>query len=60
MPMPLQILSNIAVNKFFLIIVRGVMLKGVGIEAVWEQFVFMLIFAGITIGVSARKFQKRV
>jgi ABC-2 type transport system permease protein len=59
MPMPLQILSNIAVTKFFLVVVRGVMLKGVGLEAVWQQFVFMLIFAGITIGVSARQFQKR-
>jgi ABC-2 type transport system permease protein len=59
MPVPLQILSNISVNKFFLIVVRGVMLKGVGFGAVWEQFVFMIIFAAITIGVSTRKFQKR-
>jgi ABC-2 type transport system permease protein len=47
------------VNKFFLIIVRGVMLKGVGIEAVWEQFLFMLIFAAITIGISTKKMSKR-
>lgn len=59
MPVPLQILSNISVNKFFLVVVRGVMLKGVGFGAVWEQFVFMLIFAGITIGISTRKFHKR-
>jgi ABC-2 type transport system permease protein len=59
MPVPLQILSNIAVTKFFLIVVRGVMLKGVDFFAVWEQFVFMIIFAAITIGISARKFQKR-
>ncbi len=59
MPIPMQVLSNIAVNKFFLIIVRGVMLKGVGIEAVWEQFLYMLIFAAITIGISAKRFKKR-
>ena len=59
MPVPLQVLSNIAVTKFFLVVVRGVMLKGVGVEAIWEQFVYMTIFAVITIGISAKKFQKR-
>ncbi|HMK39753.1 MAG TPA: ABC transporter permease, partial [Bacteroidota bacterium] len=31
MPVVLRIVSNLAVNKFFLIVVRGVMLKGVGL-----------------------------
>lgn len=59
MPVPLQVLSNVAVTKFFLVIVRGVMLKGVGFEAVWDQFVFMGIFAVITIGISTKRFKKR-
>jgi ABC-2 type transport system permease protein len=59
MPVVLQVLSNVAVAKFFLVIVRGVMLKGVGMEAVWPQFVFMLLFAAVTLGVSMRRMQKR-
>ncbi len=59
MPVVLQVFSNIAVAKFFLIVVRGVMLKGVGFEAVWEQFVFMGIFAVVTLGVSVKRLQKR-
>jgi ABC-2 type transport system permease protein len=59
MPLALQVLSNIAVNKFFLIVVRGVMLKGVGFWAVWEQFVFMLLFAAITIAISVKRLRKR-
>ena len=59
MPVVLQVLSNIAVNKFFLVVVRGVMLKGVGLAAVWEQFVYMALFALITLGISARRMQKR-
>lgn len=59
MPVPLQVISNIAVTKFFLVIVRGVMLKGVGIAAVWEQFLFMLLFAVVTLGVSAARLKKR-
>lgn len=60
MPVFLQILSNVAVMKFFLVVVRGVMLKGVGFDAVWDQFVYMLLFAAITLGISTKRLQKRV
>lgn len=59
MPIVLQVLSNIAVNKFFLVVVRGVMLKGIGFSAVWEQFVYMIIFAMIMLGISTKRMQKR-
>lgn len=59
MPVVLQVLSNVAVTKFFLVVVRGVMLKGVGIEAVWKQFLYMLIFAAITLGISTKRLQQR-
>jgi len=59
MPVALQVISNIAVNKFFLTVVRGVMLKGVGFSAVWEQFLYMVIFAVITLGVSTKRMHKR-
>jgi len=59
MPIALQVISNIAVNKFFLVVVRGVMLKGVGFSAVWEQFVYMIIFAVVTLGLSMKRMQKR-
>jgi ABC-2 type transport system permease protein len=59
MPVVLQVLSNLAVNKFFLILVRGVMLKGAGLSAVWEQLVYMLIFAAVTLGIATRRMQKR-
>jgi ABC-2 type transport system permease protein len=60
MPVVLQVLSNIAVNKFFLVIVRGVMLRGVGFTAVWDQFVWMMLFAGITLGLSIARMRKRI
>jgi ABC-2 type transport system permease protein len=59
MPVVLQVLSNIAVTKFFLVVARGIMLKAVGLGAVWEQFVYMVIFAAITLGISAKRMQKR-
>ena len=59
MPVVLQIVSNLAVNKFFLVVVRSVMLKGVGFGAVWEQFVFMIIFATVMLGISMLRMKKR-
>ena len=59
MPVFLQVLSNMAAVKFFLVIVRGVMLKGVGFEAVWPQFVYLTLFAALTLGISVKRFQKR-
>jgi ABC-2 type transport system permease protein len=59
MPIVLQVLSNLAVNKFFLIVVRGVMLKGVGFSAVWEQFVYMSLFAVVMLTISINRMRKK-
>lgn len=60
MPMPLQVFSNIVPAKWFLIIVKGIMLKGVGIEYLWKE---TLVLAGMTVllmTISARKFKIRL
>jgi ABC-2 type transport system permease protein len=59
MPVVLQVFSNIAVNKFFLIVVRGIMLRGVGFGAIWEQFVYMIIFALVMLAIGTRRMVKR-
>jgi len=59
MPVVLQVLSNIAVNKFFLVVVRGVMLRGAGLDVLWPQFLYMAVFAAITLGFSSLRMQKR-
>jgi len=46
MPLPLQVLSNVIPAKWFIIIVKGIMLKGVGIAYVWKE---TLILLGMTI-----------
>lgn len=46
MPVPLQIISNIIPAKWFYIIVKSVMIKGLGFAAIWKE---TLILSGITI-----------
>ena len=60
MPMPLQIISNIIPAKWFIIIIKGIMLKGVGLVYVWKE---TLILVGMTlffIVVSVKKYKIRL
>ena len=45
MPAAIQVITNITPAKFFIVILRAIMLRGVGVEAFWEQVVYLLIFA---------------
>ena len=45
MPIAIQVITNITPAKFFIVILRAIMLRGVGLEAFWEQVVYLLIFA---------------
>jgi len=60
MPVFLQIISNVIPVKFFLVIVRSIILKGVGFEAVWEQFLYLAVFGFATIAISTVRLQKEL
>jgi ABC-2 type transport system permease protein len=47
MPWPIQILTNITPAKFYIIILRDIMIKGVGIGAFWKQIASLAVFAFI-------------
>ena len=60
MPLPLQVISNIIPAKWFIIIIKGIMLKGVGIQFIWKE---TLILVGMTIffiGLSVKKYKIRL
>ena len=46
MPVALQILSNVVPAKWFYIIVKSIMIKGLGFTGIWKE---TLILAGITV-----------
>ncbi len=59
MPVVLQIISNLTPAKFFLVLVRSVIVKGVGVSAFWDQLVYMSIFTIITVGISSIRLLKK-
>lgn len=60
MPLPMQWLSNIVPSRWYFIIVKKVMLKGLGFSSVWKE---TLILAGMCLflfAVSLRRFKIRL
>lgn len=60
MPLPLQIISNIIPAKWFIIIVKGIMLKGVGISYIWKESLILMAMTLVFIGISIKKYKIRL
>jgi ABC-2 type transport system permease protein len=45
MPVFIQWITNLSPAKFFLIILRSVVIKGTGIETFWQQYIYLIIFS---------------
>ncbi|TXE07733.1 ABC transporter permease [Gelidibacter salicanalis] len=60
MPMPLQILSNIIPAKWFIIILKAIMLKGVGLEFIWKETLILLGMTVFFIALSVKKYKIRL
>ncbi len=53
MPWPVQILTNITPAKFYIIILRDILIKGVDFDAYRMQMVYLIIFATLLIAFAA-------
>jgi ABC-2 type transport system permease protein len=60
MPWYLQAFSHIIPLRYFLIIVRGIIIKGVAIDTLWTEVIALSIFAVIIMGSAAARFRKRL
>lgn len=60
MPLPLQVISNIIPAKWFIIIVKGIMLKGVGIQFLWKETLILLGMTVFFIALSIKKYKIRL
>jgi len=60
MPVPLQVISNIIPAKWFIIIIKGIMLKGVGLSFIWKETLILLGMTIFFIGLSTKKYKIRL
>jgi len=60
MPLPLRIISNIVPAKWYYAIVKSVMIKGVGLEAVWKETLILSGMVVFFISLAVRRFKIRL
>ncbi|MFA5144502.1 MAG: ABC transporter permease [Candidatus Omnitrophota bacterium] len=60
MPQLIQWFTFINPMRYFLVIIRGIFLKGVGMEVLWIQFLPLLVMGFIAITMSTLRFRKKI
>lgn len=60
MPLPLEILSNIVPARWFIVILKGIMLKGIGISMLWKEVLILVFMTALNIVVSVKKYKIRL
>src|SRR5208283_3423419 len=58
MPLSVQYLTYLNPLRYFMEIVRGVFLKGVGVSVLWPQMVCLAVYGVVVLGLSAVRFHK--
>jgi len=60
MPVALQILANIFPSKWYYIIVKSIMIKGLGFSAIWKETLILLGTTILLLVLSLKTFKKRL
>jgi ABC-2 type transport system permease protein len=58
MPEALQWLSYVNPLRYYLIVIRGTFLKGIGVSVLWPEFLAMAIIAAVLLTISILRFRK--
>ena len=59
-PAWLQPVTNVVPAKWFILIARGVMLKGAGLAVLWKECLVLCAMAAVLIAAGARSFKERI
>jgi len=60
MPKPLQVLSNIVPAKWYFIIVKSVMLKGLGLASIWKETLILFGMTSFFLLLALKKYKIRL
>lgn len=60
MPIPVQVITHVVPARYFVALVKGIYQRGVGLDMLWHDALFLLVFAIVVVGISIAKFNKRL
>jgi ABC-2 type transport system permease protein len=60
MPVVLRLISLVVPARYFIVVLRGIFLKGVGPDVLWVQGFAMIAFAVLGLTLAVRSFRKEI
>jgi len=60
MPKVIQLITYVVPARYFLVILRGLFLKGATLDIIWPQALALLVFATVMLTIGVRKFKTRL
>lgn len=60
MPKAIQLITYLIPARYFITIVRGIYLKGIGMKVLWVDVLFLLVFTSVMVILAKTKFKKKV
>lgn len=60
MPLPLRIFSHLMPPRWFIVIIKNIMLKGTGIMYVWKETLILIVMTFVFISLSIKNFKIRL
>jgi ABC-2 type transport system permease protein len=60
MPVPVQVVTYLFPTRYFVTILKGIFLRGVGIEVLYVEVCFLAVYAGLTFFIATRKLRQKV
>lgn len=60
MPLPIQVITHIVPARYFVALLKGVYLKGIGLDVLWLEALLLSIFGGSMIALANIRFEKKL
>jgi ABC-2 type transport system permease protein len=60
MPKVIQLVTYLIPARYYIVIIRGIYLKGNSIEVLWPQVLVLCLFACVVVTIAVRSFKKKI
>jgi len=58
MPEAVQVITYLDPLRYFLVIIRGIFLKGIGLDVLWTQFAALAVMGAVSLTIASKRFRK--
>jgi len=60
MPTAIQMVTHLITARYFIVILKGIYMKGIGVKILWAEGIFLVIFAVLITLLSSARFKKKL